>query len=150
MNGNDQQKWERFQQLYSEFPEIGLAVDLSKTKVGPEVIRDFAPKLQKAFEAMDQLEAGAIANPDEKRMVGHYWLRNASLAPTQEIKKAITETLTDLKSFAHSVHSGTLQGSAVSRGAVGGIVAAARASSGADVRPSASTIARRRISWTKP
>ena len=32
---------------------------------------------------MDALEKGAIANPDEDRMVGHYWLRAAPhMAPT--------------------------------------------------------------------
>ena len=36
-------------------------------------------------------KAGAIANPDEGRMVGHYWLRNADLAPTPELRQAITE-----------------------------------------------------------
>ena len=34
---------------------------------------------------MDALEKGAIANPDENRMVGHYWLRDPELAPTPEI-----------------------------------------------------------------
>ena len=36
------------------------------------------PKVEKAFAAMRELEAGGIANPDEKRMVGHYWLRDAA------------------------------------------------------------------------
>lgn len=31
-----------------------------------------APALRGAFEAMNALEKGAIANVDEKRMVGHY------------------------------------------------------------------------------
>ena len=43
--------------------------------------------MQKAFAAMDALEAGAIANPDEKRMVGHYWLRDPTLAPTPELAR---------------------------------------------------------------
>ncbi len=30
------------------------------------------PKVEKALAAMRDLEAGGIANPDEKRMVGHY------------------------------------------------------------------------------
>lgn len=34
-----------------------------------------------ALEAMHQLELGSIANPTEERQVGHYWLRNPSLAP---------------------------------------------------------------------
>jgi len=30
---------------------------------------------------MEALEGGAIANPDEGRMVGHYWLRAPERAP---------------------------------------------------------------------
>ena len=41
------------------------------------------------FYSMELLEHGAIANPDENRMVGHYWLRDSMLAPTQEIRDAI-------------------------------------------------------------
>ena len=47
------------------------------------------PRVEKAFTAMRKLEAGAIANPDEKRMVGHYWLRNPRLAPNDELRSAI-------------------------------------------------------------
>ena len=36
--------------------------------------------ISSALHAMQELESGAIANPDENRMVGHYWLRNADLA----------------------------------------------------------------------
>ena len=42
-----------------------------------------------ALEAMRDLEGGAIANPDEGRMVGHYWLRDAAKAPTPELRKEI-------------------------------------------------------------
>ena len=41
-------------------------------------------------------------------MVGHYWLRNADLAPTPELKNAITGPLADLKDFAVKVHSGEI------------------------------------------
>src|SRR5579859_3275345 len=56
--------------------------------------------------AMDALEAGAIANPDENRMVGHYWLRDAERAPTPELRREITETVARVKKFAADVHSG--------------------------------------------
>lgn len=36
---------------------------------------------ERALVAMRALEAGAIANPDEGRRVGHYWLRAPELAP---------------------------------------------------------------------
>jgi glucose-6-phosphate isomerase len=57
---------------------------------------------------MKALEAGAIANPDENRRVGHYWLRNADLAPTPELREAITAPLAGLKKFAAQVHSGEI------------------------------------------
>ena len=43
---------------------------------------------------MEELEKGALANPDENRMVGHYWLRAPELAPTPEIAEEIRSTLT--------------------------------------------------------
>ena len=75
MNLTKLQWWERFQKYYTEFPELGLAVDLSRMNVDDSFFAGMEPKIQKAFAEMDALEKGAIANPDEKRMVGHYWLR---------------------------------------------------------------------------
>src|SRR5438874_11880432 len=66
------------------------------------------PKIDKAFGAMLELEAGAIANPTEKRMVGHYWLRNPALAPTPEIRKGIEDTIQRNKRFAEDVHAGKI------------------------------------------
>jgi glucose-6-phosphate isomerase len=61
---------------------------------------------------MAGLEAGAIANPDEGRMVGHYWLRNPQLAPTPEIRKEIEDTLDQIKAFAADVQTAKVRGSA--------------------------------------
>ena len=66
------------------------------------------PKIDKAFAAMRELESGAIANPTEKRMVGHYWLRNPRLAPTAEIRKEIEDTIKRIKRFAEDVHAGKI------------------------------------------
>ena len=57
-------------------PATGLLLDL--THAPP--IAD-GPAMKAALEAMEALEAGAIANPDEGRQVGHYWLRSPSKAP---------------------------------------------------------------------
>jgi len=86
------QWWERFQKYYTEFPSLGLAVDLSRMNVDDAFFTAMEPRLQKAYAAMDALEKGAIANPDENRMVGHYWIRTPALAPTPEIRKEIQET----------------------------------------------------------
>src|ERR1700688_53280 len=67
------------------------------------------PAMQKAFQEMDALESGAIANPDEKRMVGHYWLRNPQFAPTRDIAREIIGTLESIKKFAADVHAGKVR-----------------------------------------
>jgi len=59
---------------------------------------------------MEELEKGAVANPDENRMVGHYWLRNPELAPTPEIRNEIIDTLRKTLTFADNIHSGKISG----------------------------------------
>jgi glucose-6-phosphate isomerase len=63
---------------------------------------------EQALSNMSALEGGAIANPDENRMVGHYWLRNPGLAPEAGLKKEIEDTLTDIAAFAAQVHGAGL------------------------------------------
>ncbi|HTX20480.1 MAG TPA: glucose-6-phosphate isomerase [Candidatus Aquilonibacter sp.] len=110
MNYSKLQWWERFQKYYTEFPEIGLAVDLSRMNVDDAFFAAMEPKIQKALADMDALEAGAIANPDENRMVGHYWLRNPALAPTPEIRKEIQDAIDQVNIFAAKVHAGEIRG----------------------------------------
>ena len=55
---------------------------------------------------MTTLEAGAIANTDENRMVGHYWLRAPGLAPDPEIGQAIVQAIHEVQEFAAGVHAG--------------------------------------------
>ena len=64
---------------------------------------------RRRIAAMDALEKGAIANPDENRMVGHYWLRAPELAPEPEITQEIRDTLAAVKAFAAEVHSGEVK-----------------------------------------
>ncbi len=68
------------------------------------------PAMDKAFAAMNELEGGAIANPDEKRMVGHYWLRDSSLAPDEGIREEIETTRRLVTEFAKDVHRGKVAG----------------------------------------
>jgi glucose-6-phosphate isomerase len=110
MNYTKLQWWERFQKYYTEFPEIGLAIDLSRMNVDDEFFASMEPRIQKALADMDALEAGGIANPDENRMVGHYWLRNPALAPTPAICNEIEQTIIQIKDFADKIHSGEIHG----------------------------------------
>lgn len=102
--------WDKFQKYYTEYPDIHLALDLSRMNFAPDFFPSMQARMQKAFADMAALEGGAIANPDEKRMVGHYWLRNPAIAPTPEIKKEIEETLAAIIAFAGKVHAGQVQG----------------------------------------
>ena len=102
--------WNRFKQYYYSDCSLGLAVDISRMNFSSKYFEKMKAPANKAFEAMDDLEAGAIANPDEKRMVGHYWLRDSSKAPNREIKNAITTCLRKIKKFATEVHSGAITG----------------------------------------
>ena len=49
-------------------------------------------KVSRAFRDMAALEQGAIANPDENRRVGHYWLRAPWLAPTSSLTRTDSGT----------------------------------------------------------
>jgi len=100
--------WQRYQHHLSRIPALGLTLDVSRVSLDDSFLARMAEPLRRAFDAMDALEHGAIANPDEKRMVGHYWLRAPELAPSAEIGGEIGKTLADIKSFAAAVHSGTI------------------------------------------
>ena len=101
--------WSRYITYLYRHHELGLTLDISRMSFPESFFTDHEPAAQRAFAAMKALEAGAIANPDENRMVGHYWLRDAGLAPTPELRQAIEATLADVQSFASQVHSGAIR-----------------------------------------
>ena len=70
--------WQRYQRYLCRVPALGFTLDISRLRFDDGFFDRMAPSINKAFEAMDALEHGAIANPDEHRMVGHYWLRAPS------------------------------------------------------------------------
>ena len=102
--------WDQFTRYNFSFPEVNLDLDLSRLGLKDGDIESFESKFAIAFEEMDALEKGAIANPDENRMVGHYWLRDADLAPTTELADEIRSTIESVKTFAADVHEGRIQG----------------------------------------
>ncbi|MCF7667957.1 MAG: glucose-6-phosphate isomerase, partial [Akkermansiaceae bacterium] len=100
--------WQNYNQSILRHPQFGFSLDLSLMEIGTDFVANMMPKINKAFDGMKALEAGAIANPDEDRRVGHYWLRNPELAPTPELREAITAPLAELKNFASKIHSGEI------------------------------------------
>ncbi len=107
MTGTD--RWDRFRHLRCDLPELGLSVDASRMGIEPALLTRLATPLAQAFAAMKALEGGAIANPDEQRMVGHYWLRAPALAPRVELRGAIEGALLDVKRFTADVHAGRVR-----------------------------------------
>jgi len=100
--------WQRYQDWLYYHAELGLYVDISRIRFTPEFVTQIQPKFVKAFADMKALESGAIANPDEQRMVGHYWLRSPEIAPTEELRKDITETIDRIEDCAKKVHTGII------------------------------------------
>ena len=71
---------------------------------------DLHARVGRALLAMKALERGAIANETEGRMVGHYWLRDPSIAPTADIESAIRSAIVDVESFARLIRAGEIRG----------------------------------------
>lgn len=102
--------WERFTTHYLSIEELGFALDISRMDFEDGFLERMEPRIQSAYSAMAELEAGAIANPDESRMVGHYWLRNAGLAPYPELTREIETCLKRIQQIAADVHIGKISG----------------------------------------
>src|SRR5438093_1008521 len=100
--------WQRFQRYFLYYRDLDFSLDISRLKFPADFFEKMQPKIGKAFAAMRELEAGAIANPTEKRMVGHYWLRSPALAPTPELRTEIEQTINRIKKFAVDIHAGKI------------------------------------------
>lgn len=103
--------WEQFKKSQYRNSELAFALDYSRMNLSDAVFENIEPRLQAAYKHMLELEGGAIANPDEERMVGHYWLRNSKLAPADAIRQEIDATLQRILEFSQRVHSGDIHGS---------------------------------------
>jgi len=101
--------WKRYQHHLCVAADLGLTVDISRMNFDDGFFTQMEPRLQQAYKAMQELEKGTIANPDENRMVGHYWLRAAKLAPTPELTREIEQTLARIKKFTADIHSGAIK-----------------------------------------
>jgi glucose-6-phosphate isomerase len=98
--------WQRYQDWLYYHEGLGFYLDISRMRFDDAFVESLQPKFDKAFADMAELEKGAIANPDENRMVGHYWLRNHTLAPTPELQDEIANTLEQIEVFAEKVKTG--------------------------------------------
>lgn len=107
------QLWQRYCEYLITHEPLGFTLDVSRVHFKDDFLKKMTPTIDAAFKAMGELEAGSIANSDEGRMVGHYWLRDPELiAKTHpEITDEIANTNAALVRFVQSIHSGEKVGS---------------------------------------
>ncbi len=73
--------------------ETGLTVDLGDAPSSDSI------DVGEAVEAMSEFERGERKNESEQVEVGHYWLRDSSLAPTPEIRSSIETVLESIRTL---------------------------------------------------
>ena len=103
-NGSDAQvQWQRFCDLLWYHDDLGIWLDISRMHVNTSHLDSMQSSFEKAFGAMQDLESGAIANADEQRQVGHYWLRNPQMAPSDEVRAHIAREIDLIEQFGKDV-----------------------------------------------
>lgn len=105
MPSEGQELYRRYREHLCACPSVGMTLDISRMDFDNAFWQTMEPGIARAYDAMEGIEAGEIANPDERRMVGHYWLRNAKLAPSDAIGEQIEGTIRHVKRFAGDVHA---------------------------------------------
>ena len=81
--------WRRYCHYHINDQALGFSLDVSRVRFEEAWLDGMLPVMQKALEAMEALEAGAVANLDEQRMVGHYWLRSPERSPDPGHERAL-------------------------------------------------------------
>lgn len=85
-----------------------VELDVSQAQLDDAALTGLQERFAQSLAAMAELEAGGIANRDEQRMVGHFWLRAPGLAPQRALEDEIVRTLAAIQEFVTAVHAGRL------------------------------------------
>ncbi len=107
-NQSQADRFARYVRFRSVLEDPFVELDLGHGGLAERDVESLRAPLGRALDAMRKLEGGAIANADEKRMVGHFWLRAPGLAPSPDLEEEIVRTIASIDSFAQAVHSGRL------------------------------------------
>ena len=102
--------WQSYNQQLVRYNDLGISVDFSQMGIPEGLIASREDSCRAAYTAMRDLEAGAVANVDQRRMVGHYWLRDAALAPVdgadrEPIRSSIESSRYEIADFARAIHA---------------------------------------------
>jgi glucose-6-phosphate isomerase len=99
-------EWTNFEKYFFGSEKLGMRIDFGAIGFSDEFFAEMSKKINAAYGEMAALESGAIANGDENRMVGHYWLRNSNIAPSKQIQEDIEANIRHIVKFAESVSMG--------------------------------------------
>lgn len=100
--------WQEVRYHSCDCPRLGLRVEASRMGLDPAFMTTMRQPMARALRDMLALERGAIANPDENRRVGHYWLRAPWLAPTASLTRAIEAAAKQVAEVVADVGDGTI------------------------------------------
>lgn len=106
--------WGSLNSNYLRLKELGVSLDFSRTPLAQdgksiEKLASDQPiggrcdnelSYKRALGEILEIENGDLANTDEGRMVGHYWLRAPELSPNPGISDNILKEVDKLKAFA--------------------------------------------------
>jgi glucose-6-phosphate isomerase len=101
-------QWQRFQKLLWFDEELGTWLDVSRMALSGPQLEDVRIRMAPVFAAMQALEGGGIANPDEQRQVGHYWLRTPELAPDPQVTAHVRSEVERIRAFGRDVLAGAI------------------------------------------
>ncbi|MCJ7557255.1 MAG: glucose-6-phosphate isomerase [Gammaproteobacteria bacterium] len=103
--------WQSFSERLYRFPVLGVSLDLSRMDMDDSWLLSMQPSVALALTEMTELERGGIANIDERRMVGHYWLRAPDTAPDPALGQVIRRDLGRVLESASQILAGDRRGS---------------------------------------
>ena len=86
-------------------PEVGGLLDLGLSGLVKSDFEAIRKRFDQAFLELRALEEGEIANQDEQRMVGHYWLRCPERAPSSELRDSINAAREEVVQFSKKILS---------------------------------------------
>ncbi len=101
-------RFARYLRFRSVLEDPFVELDLGLAGLAEADVAALQAPLADALAAMRRLEDGSLANADEQRMVGHFWLRAPGLSPSTDIEQEIVRTLAAIEQFAAAVHAGRI------------------------------------------
>ena len=90
-------------QLPSRCKAADIDLNVRRMRLPDDLNNQYGDLLGQAVDVMHTVISGGIANEDENRQVGHYWLRDSSEAAPAEYRRDITDANSKIHAFCAEV-----------------------------------------------